>query len=429
MWTNIHDMLHCLPAGWAPPGAPAAPAFYFLWASERSGYAQLYLYSYSQGDSQAVCLLGGAPVGPGGAWVVDSIDDVDAERGLVYYSGNRGDPSQRHLYVSCFRSAALAATSIQLTEQVGWHTAAVSAQQAVVVDCFNSLESPHVMRVCRLAVEQSADGSLLGATLLQVASILDGSKASDKARFDALTPLLPAPSFFSVPCANDPSTSLVCAAYAPDSAVHGPGPYPTLVSVYGGPHVQMVCQKWLLRVDLRAQLFARRGYLVLKCDNRGSSRRGLAFEGAVRWDLGNLELQDQQAAVATMAARGLADPGRVGVYGWSYGGYMSAMSVFRARETFKCAVAGAPVTSWDGYDTHYTERYMGLPAKNPEGYVNSSVMHHVPAGAADRQLLLVHGLIDENVHFRHTARLVSALTEKRFRYDLVSAALLPTPLH
>ena len=112
------------------------------------------------------------------------------------------------------------------------------------------------------------------------------------------------------------------------------------------------------------------------------------------------------------------------MFGWSYGGYMSAMSLCRAPETFCCSVAGAPVTSWDGYDTHYTERYMGLPQDNPQGYVSSSVMTHV-AGMQGR-LMLVHGLIDENVHFRHTARLINKLIEHRKPYDLI---LFPCERH
>ncbi|HEY8291943.1 MAG TPA: prolyl oligopeptidase family serine peptidase, partial [Thermomicrobiales bacterium] len=122
--------------------------------------------------------------------------------------------------------------------------------------------------------------------------------------------------------------------------------------------------------------------------------------------------------------QGLADLARVGIYGWSYGGYMSAMSLARAPETFKVAVAGAPVTNFDGYDTHYTERYMGTPQSNPQGYAESSVMHHIPTMAG--KLLIVHGLIDENVHFRHTARLINALIRARKSYDLL---LFPDERH
>ena len=125
-----------------------------------------------------------------------------------------------------------------------------------------------------------------------------------------------------------------------------------------------------------------------------------------------------------MCIRDRADPERVGIYGWSYGGYMAAMALARAPETFRVAVAGAPTSHWDGYDTHYTERYMGTPESNPQGYEESSLMAHV-SGITGR-LLLVHGLIDENVHFRHTARLINALIRARISYDLM---LFPDERH
>ena len=211
---------------------------------------------------------------------------------------------------------------------------------------------------------------------------------------------------------------------ASETRHQGGPPWPAIVSVYGGPHAQRVTRGWGMTVDLRAQYLASLGFLVFKLDNRGSARRGLAFEGAIKHDLGNLEVQDQVDGVRWLAEQGLADPARVGIYGWSYGGYMAAMALARAPETFKAAVAGAPVSSWDGYDTHYTERYMGTPAGNPEGYASSSVLTHV--GNIQGTLMIVHGLIDENVHFRHAARLIDALVKARKPHDLM---LFPDERH
>jgi dipeptidyl-peptidase-4 len=217
--------------------------------------------------------------------------------------------------------------------------------------------------------------------------------------------------------------TLYGALYRPP-ARFGAGPHPAIVHVYGGPHVQRVGNAWSTTVTMRAQYLASLGFVVFTLDNCGSARRGLAFEGAIKGDMGHLEVEDQVDGVRWLAAQGIADPARVGVYGWSYGGYMAAMCLARAPETFCVAVAGAPVTGWDGYDTHYTERYMGTPQSNPQGYAASSVMHHV-AGITGR-LLLVHGLIDENVHFRHTARLINALIRERRPYDLL---LFPNERH
>lgn len=133
---------------------------------------------------------------------------------------------------------------------------------------------------------------------------------------------------------------------------------------------------------------------------------------------------DQISGIDHLASKGLVDPRRVAIYGWSYGGYLSAMALAKAPTRFVAAVSGAPVTSWDGYDTHYTERYMGHPAVNPAGYESASVLAH--AETIEGKLLLVHGLLDENVHWRHTARLLSALTTAGARYELL---LFPDERH
>ena len=249
---------------------------------------------------------------------------------------------------------------------------------------------------------------------------------------------------------------LHAALYEPDTATFGAGPHPTVVSCYGGPHVQWVQNSWArMTADVSAQLYRAQGYLVVKVDNRGADRRGLAFEAAILGRLGCLEVDDQVAAVKHAVGQGLADPKRVGIMGWSYGGYLSAMCLAKAPEVFRCAVAGAPVTSWDGYDTHCmlpartprmqhglggvqdtssahsllvlscsparcadTERYCdGTPTSNPAAYDDSSVMSHVDR--IEGALLLVHGLMDENVHFRHTARLTQALVEGQKRYEML----------
>jgi dipeptidyl-peptidase-4 len=181
---------------------------------------------------------------------------------------------------------------------------------------------------------------------------------------------------------------------------------------------------WIMTADLRAQYLRESGFLVFKLDNRGTARRGLEFEGIIKYNMGHVEVRDQVDGVHWLVAQGMSDPHRVGIYGWSYGGYMAALCLARAPETFHVAVAGAPVAHWDGYDTCYTERYMGTPRSDPEGYRESSVMHHVEKIRG--KLLLIHGLIDENVHFRHVARLVSSLIQARKPYDLL---LFPDERH
>ena len=175
---------------------------------------------------------------------------------------------------------------------------------------------------------------------------------------------------------------------------------------------------------MRAQYLAQQGFLVLKLDNRGMAGRGLQFEAHLDRRMGTIEVDDQAAAVQQLTDSGDIDPRRVGVYGWSYGGYMTVMSMLRRPDLFRVGVAGAPVSDWDGYDTGYTERYMATPQSNAEGYREASLLTH--ADKLQGQLLLVHGGIDENVHFRHTARLITALTAAGKDYDLL---LFPQERH
>jgi dipeptidyl-peptidase-4 len=272
----------------------------------------------------------------------------------------------------------------------------VAPRQLRFVDTVSSLRAPPQVRVCGLA-----DGSIERPLL---------PAGSDDPRVRALD--LQPPELTTIDAGD--GTELHCLVYRPG----GDGPFPTVVSVYGGPHAQQVTDSWGPTASLRRQWLRSLGMLVVVIDNRGSAGRGLEFEGAIRWDLGTVEVEDQITAVRELAARGLVDPGRVAINGWSYGGYMSAMCLAKAPGVFKVAVAGAPVTAWDGYDTHYTERYMGLPSANPDGYERSKVMTYAD-GIRGRWLLLVHGLIDENVHFRHTARLANLLNKRRVPYDVL----------
>ncbi|HZA52095.1 MAG TPA: alpha/beta fold hydrolase, partial [Myxococcaceae bacterium] len=182
--------------------------------------------------------------------------------------------------------------------------------------------------------------------------------------------------------------------------------YPVVVEVYGGPHHLEV--KHSLREDLLTQWIADHGFIVVKADNRGTPRRGRAWERAIKHDLGGVTLDDQVAALRALAAEvPEMDLSRVGILGWSYGGYMAALALMRYPEVFKAGVAGAPVTEWRDYDTHYTERYMGLPQEREDAYQRASVLTH--AKNLSGALLLVHGTADDNVYFFHTLKLSDAL--------------------
>mmetsp|Transcript_12475 Transcript_12475/g.38456 ORF Transcript_12475/g.38456 Transcript_12475/m.38456 type:complete len:767 (-) Transcript_12475:11-2311(-) len=372
-WLNLHDALR-----WGIEKDEV------LYASEKDGFRRLYVHDASSGAEKR-CLTAG-PL------VVEDL--VGVERGVVYFLGNDAANAcrQRHLYKVPYDGSE---APRRITEAGYTDAAAVSKDGAVFLQ--RSTAATPVVAELRAK----------GAT-----TVLKDS--SDDPRAAGLQPPKP----FET-TSTDGAATLHGSLYLPDAAVHGPGPYPTLVSCYGGPHVQYCQDKWATATaDLRAQHLRDRGYLVVKIDNRGSARRGLAFEAAVHGKFGCLEVDDQVAGVNYAVRAGLADAARVGIYGWSYGGYLSAMCLAKAPDVFRCAVAGAPVASWDGYDTHYTERYMsGGPLENPDGYKEGDVCTHV--GNVQGALMLVHGLLDENVHFRHTARIAQAMIDAGKVYELL----------
>ena len=355
----------------------------FLWLSERSGFRHLYLCS-PQGEIIRQLTSGD--------WMVDALAGVDEERGLVYVTGSRETPTESHLYAVPLAGGPLR----RLTDEPGMHEVTLDHGARRFVDVWSSLTTPPT------AVLRSLDD---GTQLWTVPAPADPRIA----KFVLEPPEI-------VTLANRHGTLLYGAVYRPPSRF-GPGPYPTIVQVYGGPHVQMVQNSWALTAALQMQYLRQLGFLIFRLDNRGSARRGMAFESPIHRRMGTLETDDQVDGVRWLIAQGLADPARIGATGWSGGGYMTLRLMEAAPELFRVGVAGAPVTHHDGYDTTYTERYMGTPQENPAGYHEGSVLAHVDHISG--KLLLVHGLLDENVHFRHTARLINALIRARKPYDLL----------
>ena len=359
-----------------------------LWSSERDGFRHLYLYSRDGREARQITR---------GEWMVTRVVALDEERRVVYFEGTRSGVTERHLYAAGLDSASDNEEPAvrQLTSEQGWHVTEVSPDFRRFVDQWSSLE--HAPSVALRSIEGQTE-----AVLFEQPDVTPAALGLQALELTTVT--------------TRDGVSLNAAVYNP-AAIEPRKRYPLVVSVYGGPHAQMVANQWGLTVDLRAQYLAQHGFVVLKVDNRGSANRGLAFEGAIARNMGDIEVRDQVDGVRALAQRDYVDSERVGIYGWSYGGYMTLMSLLRAPGVFKVGVSGAPVTHWDGYDTHYTERYMGTPQNNPEGYRSGAVMSHVDNLRG--KLLIVHGMIDENVHFRNTGRLLGALAAAQKPYDLL----------
>ena len=190
--------------------------------------------------------------------------------------------------------------------------------------------------------------------------------------------------------------------------------YPAIVMVYGGPHTQTVRDSW--SGANWNQALAARGFVIWQLDNRGSSGRGHRWESAVYHNLGAKELEDQKDGIRYLESLGFVDPTRVGIYGWSYGGFMTLNALFNAPSLFRAGIAGAPVMDWRNYDTIYTERYMGLPAENEQGYRSSSLIGK--AGALTAKLLIVHNFSDDNVHFQNSVQIADALERAGKQFEM-----------
>lgn len=376
-WINLHNGFSAFKKGG-----------YFLWLSEKSGY---FHFSLHERDGRIIRQL------TSGDWMVTRLVKVDEKDRWLYFMGTKESPLERHLY----KVSLDGGDPKQLTEESGWHGVTLQTKHGRFLDRFSSLSSPPKVSL------RSLDGG--------TPTVLADSQVDDR-RPQKLTP----PELLTIQ--NRHGETLYGAFYRAEN--DDGQPKPLLVHVYGGPHAQRVLNAWATTIDMRAQYWSTQGFHVLRLDNRGSANRGLDFELHLRHKTGVVEVEDQVDGVRHLIEKGLVDPERVGVAGWSYGGYMACMCLIHAPEVFRAGVSGAPVTHWDGYDTHYTERYMGLPQKNEVGYRESSVLHNVDK--LNGSLMLVHGLIDENVHFRHTARLINALIEADKDYDLL---LFPDERH
>lgn len=369
-WIDLHDDLRPLRDG------------RFLWSSDSTGFRHLELRG---NDGALVRRL------TSGDWPVDALEGVDEDNGLVYFSAAKDGPLERPIY----RTRLDGGPVERITPEPGWHQAVFSRDGRMWVDVHDTAAAPP-----RVLLKEASGRPV---------RVLDAN-VDPEPRVLGLKP----PEFVTLKAAD--GSLLHGAIYKPRPLEKG-RKYPSIVRVYGGPTAQTVKNSWELTQDLRAQYLARHGYVVFRLDNRGTPRRGKAFETALDRRLGSVEVEDQAAGARYLAGLPYVDGERIGIYGWSYGGYMAARCLLKAPDLFKVAVAGAPVADWDGYDTHYTERYMGTPQENAAGYRDSSLLPF--ASQLKGKILIVHGMVDENVHFRHTARLLNALNSAKRRYDLL----------
>jgi len=381
-WVELHNELSFL-----------SQSREFVWASCRDGYQHLYLYDFEGHLLRQVTA---------GAWNVEdfrarAIKGIDEKHRLIYFTATEKSPTERQLYSASLDTPDPTKIA-RISQQAGLHSITMSPDTGIYVDSFTSITQPPQISL------HAADGKIL-AQLLE--NRLDAQHPDAAYLADNSLPE------FGTLTAADGQT-LYYRLFKPahfDPAKR----YPSIVDVYGGPGVQRVLNNWT--GGSFTQILTRAGYVVFQLDNRGSAFRGGAFQAPIRGKLGDVEVADQVLGARWLASQSYIDKSRLGVWGWSYGGYMTLMLMFKAPEIFRAGVAGAPVTDWILYDTHYTERYLGTPHGNATGYEASSVLPF--AKGLKGKLLVMHGMADDNVLFLNSTKLFKTLQDLGKPFDVM----------
>jgi len=361
------------------PMAPLANGE-LLWTAWRDGHRHIERRNAQGGNAKSLTA---------GAWDVFDLVGVDEERARVLFVGNKDAVLDRQLYAVPLGGGDI----VRLSALGGQHEVRADNATQGWVDVHSALD-----RIPRAELFDG-NGKTLGAIPVPKDDDLDALR-------------LRTPQRIEVPLPDGP----VLHGLLLEPRDRQPGVrYPAILMVYGGPGVQVIQNEWNPR--LLWQHLADRGFVILQIDNRGAKGRGHAFESPIYENLGHVELSDQLRALDYLSQLDYVDGERVGIYGHSYGGYMAAMAMMRAPGRFKVGVSGSPVTDWRFYDTGYTERFMGTPEGNPDGYAKSEIAQDA-AGLAGK-LFIIHALMDENVHFAHTAVLVDALVAADKDFDLL----------
>ncbi len=351
----------------------------FVWSTERGGSRQLELRDASGRLLHPLTT---------GAGEVTALLAVDEPSGLVYFASNEGDALERHLW----RVKLDGGPAARLTTEPGTHDLRVAPGARFVIDTRSTADRPPSTWLL------DRDGRVVRA--------IDANEKPPILDF-----ALGRTAFVEI---KGPSGALLHAALLTPPDFDPAKKYPVIVYVYGGPHVQVVRRAWTGQSAFH-HLLAGRGFIVFSLDNRGSFGRGREFERALGRRLGKVELEDQLAGVEWLKSQPYVDAARLGIWGWSYGGTMTLHALTHS-DVFKAGAAVAPVTDWRYYDSAYTERYLGTPASNADGYRESS-----PVSAAEKlggALLIVHGSTDDNVHWQNTLAFVDRLYKADRPYDL-----------
>lgn len=357
------------------PGNPQQ----FIWQSQRDGYNHMYLYNISGKLEKQLT---------SGNWIVNELLGFDLSGRGLFYTSTEPSPTGNYLYYLELKNGKLH----RLTPDNGTHSINLRQDGKYFISTYSNINTPPVTQV----VETK---SLKAKTI---------NKADNPLKEYALGET----SIFTIKAA-DGTTDLYCRLIKPSQMEAGKK-YPVFIYVYGGPHAQLVTDNWMSG-GLFLQYMAQQGFVVFTVDNRGSGNRGFEFESVIHRNLGKAEMADQLKGIEYLKTLPFVDADRIGVDGWSYGGFMSVNLKLNYPEIFKVATAGGPVCDWKYYEVMYGERYMDTPEQNPEGYKNASLIEQ--AGKLQGKLLIIHGGIDNTVVWQHSQHFLKACIDHKKQLD------------
>jgi dipeptidyl-peptidase 4 len=366
-WVNLHDNFRALRDG------------SLLWSSERDGFSHLYLWKSGKWSQLT-----------SGKWNVRAIISLDETSGRIVFTGNRETPVEQQLY-----AVSLIGDKVEHLSENGWWTCARSGARAE--SCAAAGGKLIVTRSNQSQPDQSFLADTNGKRILWIEeNALGGAHP-----YASFVPAHVKADYFTINGAN--GVPLHAKLLKPTLAAGQRAP--VFVTVYGGPGAgRQVTNSWAAPIE---QYLVQQGWIVFSIDGRGTPDRGKAFEDSIYRAMSGVEVDDQLAGVNWLKKQDFVDPNKIAVYGWSYGGYMTLRLLQRAPGVFAVGVSGAPVTKWELYDTHYTERYMGTPQADAAAYKKSSALE--AATAMSDPLLVIHGMADDNVVFENTTALMAKL--------------------
>ena len=354
----------------------------FIWTSERDGFNHIYQYSM-KGKLERQLTKGN--------FDVTSFYGVDEKRKRVYYQAAEDSPMERHIYSIGMKGKK----KQKITPKKGTNRVQWSSNFDYYVNTHSTLNTPATYTVFENGgkeVRMIEDNAGMRTVQQQVAwkdFEFFNFTTSENVKLNGW--MLKPPNFDATK------------------------KYPVFMYVYGGPGSQTVNNSWGGFNNWWYQMLAQKGYIVVSVDNRGTGARGQEFKKMTYLQLGKYETMDQIEAAKYLGKQSYVDAERIGIFGWSYGGYMSSLCLFKGADVFKSAIAVAPVTNWKWYDTIYTERYMRTEKENKEGYEDNSPVNFTDLMKG--KYLLVHGVADDNVHFQHTTEMVNALIKSNKQFD------------